>query len=76
MSVDGNDNEILNYIKENFLPIGQDFLDWYWPPEVNAELASQIQAVLGGETTAEEAMAAVQSVQDKLFEEGYTFSPR
>ena len=42
----------------------------------NAELASQIQAVLGGETTAEEAMAAVQSVQDKLFEEGYTFSPR
>lgn len=76
LSVDGNDNEILNYIKENFLPIGQDFLDWYWPPEVNAELASQIQAVLGRETTAEEAMAAVQSVQDKLFEEGYTFSPR
>lgn len=71
--VKGNDSPILNTIKEEFLPIGQDFLDWYWPPEVNAEFQTQIQAVVSGETTPEEAMEAIQGVYDKLVSEGYEF---
>lgn len=72
-SVEYNGSPILEKIKTNFLPIGQDFLDWYWPPEVNAEFQTQIQAVVGGEKTPEDAMKAVQAVYDKLVSEGYEF---
>jgi raffinose/stachyose/melibiose transport system substrate-binding protein len=66
-------DEILRKIQSDIAPIGQTFLDWYWPPIVNHEFQVQLQAVAGGETTAKEAMESIQAVFDQAIREGYEF---
>jgi raffinose/stachyose/melibiose transport system substrate-binding protein len=66
-------DEILKQIQSYFASIGQTFLDWYWPPIVNREFQIQLQAVVGGETTARAAMEAIQAVFDQAVREGYEF---
>ncbi|HHY83369.1 MAG TPA: extracellular solute-binding protein [Clostridiales bacterium] len=58
---------------EKSTPVTDTWLDWYWPPEVTKAFQEQIQMVVGGQTSAEEAMAYIQSVLDELYAEGYDF---
>ena len=60
-------------INTELAPTTVTFLDWIWPPEVVTAFQNEIQAVVGGQTTAQEAMDRIQNVLDDLFEGGYTF---
>jgi raffinose/stachyose/melibiose transport system substrate-binding protein len=62
-----------NIINKELAPTTVTFLDWIWPPEVVTAFQNEIQAVVGGQTTAEEAMTRIQEVLDQLIEEGYRF---
>ena len=64
---------INNVVIPELLPTTNMFLDWIWPPEVVTAFQHQIQAVVGGQTTAQEAMEYIQSVFDDLVAAGYDF---
>ena len=50
------------------------FLDWIWPTEVNEVFKNQIPAVIAGESTPEQATAAVQEALNRLVkEEDYSY---
>jgi ABC-type glycerol-3-phosphate transport system substrate-binding protein len=62
-----------NVINKELAPTTVTFLDWIWPPEVVTAFQNEIQAVVGGQTTSEEAMDRIQAVLDDLIEGGYSF---
>jgi raffinose/stachyose/melibiose transport system substrate-binding protein len=62
-----------NVINQELAPTTVTFLDWIWPPEVVTAFQNEIQAVVGGQTTSEEAMDRIQAVLDQLIEGGYSF---
>lgn len=62
--------EIIN----NFLPTTVTFLDWYWPKEVTAAFQKDIQAVVGGAMTSQQAVQDVQSAFNTAKSNGWTFS--
>ena len=55
------------------LPQTTTFLDWIWPPEITKAFQQQIQAVIGQQTSADQATKAIQSVFDDLVKKGYRF---
>ncbi|MFC5452428.1 ABC transporter substrate-binding protein [Paenibacillus aestuarii] len=67
-------NPLIKELTDNYLPDTSTFLDWYWPQEIVQEFQFQIQAVIRGTVTAEEAMTEIQEVLDKLRENGYNFN--
>jgi raffinose/stachyose/melibiose transport system substrate-binding protein len=60
-------------IVTTFLPKTTTFLDWIWPPDVTKAFQQQLQSIMGGQTTPEKAMAAIQAVFADLVKKGYKF---
>ncbi len=59
---------------EKLAPLTIAFLDWIWPTEVNEVFKNQIPAVIAGESTPEQATAAVQEALNRLVkEEDYSY---
>ncbi|TDF94843.1 ABC transporter substrate-binding protein [Paenibacillus piri] len=67
---------ITKAFQETYLPQTVTFLDWYWPPEITKAFQENIQAVVGGQKPAEQAMADIQKVQDGLVAKGYQFDQK
>lgn len=55
-------------------PTTDAFLDWIWPPEIVTAFQDQIQAVVGGQISAADAMVQIQEAFDALVADGYTFN--
>jgi raffinose/stachyose/melibiose transport system substrate-binding protein len=72
VTVTGMDSLQAEVVK-TFLPKTTTFLDWIWPPKVTDAFKTQLQAIMGGQTTPAKAMAAVQAAFDDLVKGGYKF---
>ncbi|BBI36660.1 ABC transporter substrate-binding protein [Cohnella abietis] len=66
-------SDVVAKLKDEHIPVTVTFLDWYWPKEITEEFQAQIQAVVGQILPANEAMAKIQAVYDKLKAGGYDF---
>jgi arabinogalactan oligomer / maltooligosaccharide transport system substrate-binding protein len=67
---------IQNEVAREFLPLFDDAitpLDWLWEPEITAELDSQVQSLVKGDTDPAAVGAAVQGVADDLRSTGRSF---
>jgi ABC-type glycerol-3-phosphate transport system substrate-binding protein len=65
-------------VAREFLPMFDDAitpLDWIWEPEITAELDSQVQALVRGDTDPVAAGRAVQAVASELRESGRSYHP-
>jgi arabinogalactan oligomer/maltooligosaccharide transport system substrate-binding protein len=65
-------------VAQEFLPMFADAitsLDWTWEPEITAELDSQVQALVKGDTDPAAAGAAVQAVAEELRAAGRSYYP-
>jgi hypothetical protein len=63
-------------VAREFLPMFEDAitpLDWLWEPEITAELDSQVQALVKGDTDPASAGTAVQGVAEELRSTGRSF---
>lgn len=49
------------------------WLDWYWPSAVTDSFKEMIQAVVGGQIDANNAMIEIQNTLEDLYLDGYTF---
>lgn len=69
---------IENEIAQEFRPMFEDAitsLDWLWEPEVTAEIDSQVQALVKGDTDPASAGAAVEAVAQELRSSGRSYYP-
>ena len=69
---------IENAVAQEFLPMFADAitsLDWTWEPEITAELDSQVQALVKGDTDPAAAGRAVQAVAEELRATGRSYYP-
>lgn len=69
---------IRDAVAREFLPMFDDAitpLDWLWEPEIIAELDSQVQALVKGDTDPMSAGAAVQAVAEQLRSSGRSYYP-
>ena len=69
---------IENEVAQEFLPMFEDAItsiDWLWEPEITAEIDSQVQALVKGDTDAPAAGRAVQAVADDLRSSGRSYYP-
>jgi len=73
VNVAGSSDPLAIYMGQKMLPNTKVFLDWIWPPEVNRAFQQGIQAVVGGQMIARQAMEFVQEEFDKLVTRGYKF---
>lgn len=55
-----------------YLP-AQKFLDWVWPRELTSTIQTEIQSMMGGSVTPEEAAANMQAKLDAMVADGYVF---
>jgi ABC-type glycerol-3-phosphate transport system substrate-binding protein len=65
-------------VAREFLPMFDDAitpLDWIWEPEITAELDSQVQGLVRGDTDPRAAGRAVQAVAAELRESGRSYHP-
>ena len=65
-------------VAQEFLPMFDDAitpLDWIWEPEITAELDSQVQGLVRGDTDPRAAGRAVQAVAAELRESGRSYHP-
>jgi len=65
-------------VAQEFLPMFDDAitpLDWLWEPEITAELDSQVQGLVRGDTDPATAAAAVVAVADDLRASGRSYYP-
>jgi raffinose/stachyose/melibiose transport system substrate-binding protein len=60
--------ELAPWFKDGVAP-----LDWFWEPEVTAEIRNQVQALVKGETQPKAAGDAVQATADTLRREGRSY---
>lgn len=60
-------------IISDLLPTTVTFLDWYWPKEVTAVFQNDIQAVIGGAKSPEDAAKDAQTAFDEAKAGGWTF---
>ena len=67
-------DDVVRILKERISPTVVVYLDWYYPPEITTAIQQQIQAVTGGQISAENAMIEMQKVQDELFANGYDYN--
>ena len=69
---------IENEIAQEFRPMFDDAitsLDWLWEPEITAEIDSQVQALVKGDTDPTSAGAAVEAVAQELRSSGRSYYP-
>ena len=69
---------IENEIAQEFLPMFEDAitpLDWLWEPEITAEIDSQVQALVKGDTDPASAGAAIEAVAQELRSSGPQLLP-
>jgi ABC-type glycerol-3-phosphate transport system substrate-binding protein len=74
---DSNDG-IEDEVAQEFLPMFDDAitpLDWIWEPEITAELDSQVQGLVRGDTEPRAAGRAVQAVATELRASGRSYFP-
>ena len=65
-------------LAQEFVPLFEDAispLDWLWEPEITAEIDSQVQALVKGETDATASAGAVQAVAEELRSSGRSYVP-
>jgi len=55
-----------------YLPTAK-FLDWVWPRELSSVIQTEIQAMMGGAQTPEEAAAKMQAKLDEMVAAGYVY---
>lgn len=68
-----NDSLALLYANQ-CLPNQSIYLDWYWPPEVTTAFQQNIQGIVAGVKTPDQAAQSVQQVLDQLrHDQNYTF---
>jgi raffinose/stachyose/melibiose transport system substrate-binding protein len=67
---------ITKSLQESYLPQTVTFLDWYWSPEITKAVQENIQAVVGGQKPAEQAMADIQKILDDLVAKGFKFDKK
>jgi raffinose/stachyose/melibiose transport system substrate-binding protein len=61
-------------LQKEIMPTTVTFLDWIWAPEVTKAFQQDIQAVVGQQMSAEDAMKDVQKVFDGIVANGYNFN--
>jgi raffinose/stachyose/melibiose transport system substrate-binding protein len=71
-AVVGSDDPIATQIREEYLPTSM-FLDWVWPRELTETIQREIQAMMAGSKTPQEAAEAIQAKYDQMVADGYTF---
>ncbi len=69
--VPGIDTEIAKQLRQTLPP--EKFLDWVWPRELTDTIQRQIQAMMGGTVTPEDAAAAIQAKYDSMAGSGYRY---
>lgn len=55
-----------------YLPTSK-FLDWVWPRELSTTIQTEIQSMMGGTETPEQAAANMQAKLDQMIAEGYVY---
>jgi raffinose/stachyose/melibiose transport system substrate-binding protein len=55
-----------------YLPANK-FLDWVWPRELTSTIQGEVQAMMGGTETAEQAAAKMQAKYDAMVAQGYKY---
>ena len=55
-----------------YLPTAK-FLDWVWPRELSQTIQGEVQAMMGGAVTPEQAAANMQAKLDEMIAAGYTY---
>ncbi len=69
---------IENDIAQEFLPMLEDAimsLNWLWEPEIDAEIADQVQALVKGDTDPASVGKAIQAVAEGLRSSGRSYYP-
>ena len=69
---------IENDVAQEFLPMFDDAItpmDWLWEPEITAEIDSQVQALVKGDTEPRSAGAAIQAAAEALRAAGRSYQP-
>lgn len=69
--VPGADDPIAKDL-QTFLPADK-FLDWIWPRELTETIQREIQAMMGGSETPEQAAANIQAKYDSMVASGYKY---
>jgi raffinose/stachyose/melibiose transport system substrate-binding protein len=64
---------VMGPVDKIIIPSYVTYLDWIWPPEIVTAFQHQIQAVVGLQTSPQNAMAAIQKVYDGLVADGYKY---
>ncbi|MBK8021848.1 MAG: extracellular solute-binding protein [Chloroflexi bacterium] len=72
VDVVASDDPIAQQFRAEFLPTGK-FLDWVWPRELSDTIQREIQRVVGGTATPEEAMQTIQDKFDEMVAQGYVY---
>ena len=65
-------------VAREFLPMFEDAItpmDWLWEPEITAEIDSQVQALVRGDTDPASVGKAVKAVADELRSSGRSYYP-
>ncbi len=65
-------------VQREFLPMLDDSitsLNWLWEPEIDAEIANQVQALVTGDTDPAGVGAAIQAVAEQLRSSGRSYYP-
>jgi len=65
-------------LAQELLPMFDDAiipLDWLWEPEITAELDSQVQALVSGDTDPASVGRAVEAVAQELRDSGRSYYP-
>ena len=63
-------------VAQEFLPMFDDAitpLDWLWEPEITAEIDSQVQALVKGDTEPGRPAAAIEAVAEELRSSGRSY---
>jgi len=68
---------IENEVAQEFLPMFEDAItpfDWLWEPEITAEIDTQVQALVKGETDPASVGMAIETVAEELRSSGRSYS--
>ena len=68
----GLDTPIAQQVREEYFPT-ELFLDWIWPRELTDTIQRQIQEVVAGSVSPQEAMENIQKEFDRMVDEGYEY---
>jgi hypothetical protein len=75
---DRDAQQTANEIAQEFLPMFKDAItpmDWLWEPEITAEIDSQVQALVKGDTDPRAAGTAIEAAAQALRAAGRSYYP-